>query len=34
MIHSSVRRHHGAVDVQSVVGHGTTFRITLPVYTE
>jgi len=34
MIHSSVRRHHGAVDVQSVVGHGTTFRVTLPVYTE
>ena len=34
MIHSSVRRHHGAVDVQSVVGHGTTFRITLPVYSE
>jgi len=34
MIHSSVRRHHGAVDVQSVVGYGTTFRVTLPVFSE
>jgi len=34
MIHSSVRRHHGAVDVQSVVGYGTTFRVTLPVFGE
>ncbi|MEO6771802.1 MAG: ATP-binding protein [Kofleriaceae bacterium] len=31
MIHTSVRRHHGSVDVQSVVGHGTTFRVTLPI---
>jgi signal transduction histidine kinase len=30
MIHTTVRRHGGAVDVQSRVGVGTTFRITLP----
>jgi signal transduction histidine kinase len=30
MIHSSVRRHGGAIDVQSVVGRGTTFRLRLP----
>ncbi len=30
MIHSTIRRHHGAIDVMSVVGHGTTFRIALP----
>jgi len=26
-----VKKHHGRIDVESVVGHGTTFRITLPV---
>jgi len=26
-----VERHHGRIEVQSEVGHGTTFRITLPV---
>ncbi len=31
MIHQTIRRHHGAIDVMSVVGHGTTFRIALPV---
>jgi signal transduction histidine kinase len=30
MIHSTVRRHGGAIDVTSVVGLGTTFRIALP----
>jgi signal transduction histidine kinase len=30
MIHSAIRRHHGAIDVTSVVGYGTTFRIALP----
>lgn len=31
MIHQTIRRHHGAIDVMSVVGHGSTFRIALPV---
>ena len=30
MIHASIRRHHGAIDVMSAVGAGTTFRIVLP----
>ena len=30
MIHASIRRHHGAIDVLSAVGAGTTFRIVLP----
>jgi len=30
MTHSVIRRHRGAIDVISVVGHGTTFRILLP----
>ena len=30
MIHTSVRRHGGAVEVESTVGRGTTFRLTLP----
>ncbi|CAN5256010.1 hypothetical protein BH11MYX1_BH11MYX1_10980 [soil metagenome] len=30
MIHQTIRRHRGAIDVMSVVGHGTTFRIALP----
>ena len=30
MIHSTVRRHGGAIDVSSVVGLGTTFRLALP----
>ena len=33
MIHQTIRRHHGAIDVTSVVGHGTTFRIALPAAT-
>jgi signal transduction histidine kinase len=32
MIHSTIRRHHGAVEVSSVVGYGTTFRIVLPLH--
>jgi signal transduction histidine kinase len=32
MIHSTIRRHHGSVEVSSVVGYGTTFRIVLPVF--
>ncbi|MFT3693868.1 MAG: ATP-binding protein [Kofleriaceae bacterium] len=31
MIHSTIRRHRGAIDVKSVVGAGTTFRVTLPL---
>jgi signal transduction histidine kinase len=30
MIHSTVRRHGGAIEVESTVGVGTTFRIALP----
>ncbi|MEO8552008.1 MAG: ATP-binding protein [Kofleriaceae bacterium] len=30
MIHTTVRRHGGAIDVHSIVGTGTTFRILLP----
>jgi signal transduction histidine kinase len=30
MIHASIRRHHGSIDVLSAVGAGTTFRIVLP----
>ena len=30
MIHQTVRRHGGAVEVESTVGIGTTFRIALP----
>jgi signal transduction histidine kinase len=30
MIHNSIRRHGGAIVVESVVGSGTTFRILLP----
>ena len=30
MIHQTVRRHGGAIDVTSVVGLGTTFRVVLP----
>ncbi|MEO8842305.1 MAG: ATP-binding protein [Kofleriaceae bacterium] len=30
MIHASIRRHHGAIDVLSAVGAGTTFRVVLP----
>lgn len=26
-----VQKHHGHIDVQSVVGQGTTFRVTLPI---
>jgi two-component system NtrC family sensor kinase len=26
-----VQKHHGRIEVKSVVGHGTTFRITVPV---
>lgn len=26
-----VQKHHGHIDVQSVIGQGTTFRVTLPV---
>ncbi|MFT3697978.1 MAG: ATP-binding protein [Kofleriaceae bacterium] len=32
MIHQTVRRHGGAIDVQSIVGIGTTFRIVLPKF--
>jgi signal transduction histidine kinase len=30
MVHSSIRRHLGAIDVTSTLGAGTTFRVTLP----
>jgi signal transduction histidine kinase len=30
MVHTVVRRHAGAIDVESQRGHGTTFRILLP----
>jgi signal transduction histidine kinase len=30
MIHITIRRHGGAIDVDSIVGKGSTFRITLP----
>jgi signal transduction histidine kinase len=30
MIHQTVRRHGGAIDVTSIVGLGTTFRVVLP----
>ncbi|HET9987246.1 MAG TPA: ATP-binding protein [Kofleriaceae bacterium] len=30
MIHTTVRRHGGAIEVESTVGVGTTFRIALP----
>ena len=29
--HSIVERHHGGIEVQSEVGRGTTFTITLPI---
>jgi signal transduction histidine kinase len=32
MIHTTVRRHGGAVELHSAVGRGTTFRIVLPAY--
>jgi two-component system cell cycle sensor histidine kinase/response regulator CckA len=31
MVHQTIRRHHGAIDVMSLLGHGTTFRLFLPV---
>jgi two-component system NtrC family sensor kinase len=27
-----VQKHHGRIDVDSVLGQGTTFRVTLPVH--
>jgi signal transduction histidine kinase len=29
--HGIIRKHHGRIDVNSQPGHGTTFRITLPI---
>ena len=31
MVHSSIRRHHGAIEVTSVMGRGTQFHLLLPV---
>lgn len=31
LAYSTVQKHHGRIDVHSVIGRGTTFRITLPV---
>ena len=33
MVHGIVQRHEGRVEVQSEVGHGTTFAIYLPAFT-
>jgi len=32
--HSILERHNGTIEVQSQVGRGTTFTVTLPVDTE
>jgi signal transduction histidine kinase len=34
MVFGIVQRHSGMIDLQSVVGRGTTFRISLPLYQE
>ncbi|MEG0881106.1 MAG: ATP-binding protein [Janthinobacterium sp.] len=31
LAYTTVQKHHGRIDVRSVIGRGTTFRITLPV---
>ncbi len=31
LAYTTVQKHHGRIDVRSVIGSGTTFRITLPV---
>jgi signal transduction histidine kinase len=34
MVHATIRRHGGAVEVESTVGHGTTFTLLLPQFEE
>jgi len=29
--HSIVQKHDGQIDVHSIVGHGATFRVRLPI---
>ena len=33
MVYGTVKRHHGAIEVDSTLGRGTTFRLCLPVAT-
>jgi CheY-like chemotaxis protein len=32
VVHGCIRRHEGTLEVESAIGQGTTFRITLPCY--
>jgi signal transduction histidine kinase len=34
VIYSIIERHHGSIDVQSKIGEGTTFTVTIPIDAE